>query len=228
MDDLAYFFADSYIWNPDARELRLTLRENCACVVPDVWSFIYNSSGYDKDSAVSGESAMWEFIKTADGSFELTDSSGSILFTPTIRFGDDRMSYRVHFESKLLGLAGSTYFDSAPHSITPHSTISDILLRQKLILDSTTYDTPVPRHFRGYVLQNPAAANELRARASEVASVWRVYINGELINGLPVTLPSTFFNTPVGRFETSKEFILLYERRIPLSAIESVRIEFGD
>ena len=52
MDDLAYFFADTYVWDPIARSLRLTLRENCASVVPDIWSFTYNTPGYDKDTAV--------------------------------------------------------------------------------------------------------------------------------------------------------------------------------
>ena len=228
MDDLAYFFAESYIWDPSARELRLTLRENCASVVPDVWSFTYTTPGYDKDTAVSGESAMWEFTKTADGSFELTESSGSILFTPMITFGDDRMSYRVHFGSKLLGLAGSTYFVSAPHSITPHVTVHSTLFRQNLLLDPTTRRIPVPGHFRGYVLQNTAAANELRAHAADAAAVWRVYINGELINGLPVTEPSYYYNTPAGRMETSQEYTYLFDRRVPLSAVESVRIEFGE
>ena len=227
MDDLAYFFADSYIWDPDARELRLTLRENCACIVPDVWSFTYITPGYDKDTAVNGENAMWEFSKTADGSFELTESSGSTLFTPMISFGDDRMSYRVPFDSKLLGLSGSTYFVSAPHSIKPHSTILSTLFKQNLFLDSTTWSIPAPEHFRGYVLQNPTEANELLARAAEVAAVWRVYINGQLINGLPVTLPSVYYNTPAGRIETSREYTYLYDRRVPLSAVESVRIEFG-
>ena len=93
MDDLAYFFADSYVWDPEARTLRLTLRENCTSVIPDTWSFTYNTPEYDKDTAVSGESAMWEFTKTADGTFQLTDSAGATLFTPQITFGDDRMSY---------------------------------------------------------------------------------------------------------------------------------------
>ena len=76
MDDLAYFFADSYIWDPETKTLRLTLRENCAASVPDTWSFTYETPEYDKDTAVSGENAMWEFTKTADGTFQLTDSAG--------------------------------------------------------------------------------------------------------------------------------------------------------
>ncbi|MGM9652238.1 MAG: hypothetical protein ACI3XP_01220 [Eubacteriales bacterium] len=227
MDDLAYFFADSYIWDPDARELRLTLRENCASVVPDVWTFTYDTPGYDKDVAVSGESAMWEFTKTADGDFALTDSSGAILFTPQITFGDDRMTYQLHFENKLLGLAGSNYFTSAPHSIAPHSTIARTITKQNLWLENLTFSTPDPAYFRGYVLQNPAAADELLARAAEATSVWRVYINGERMTGLPLAHVSVYYNTPAGRYRTSSEYTYLYDHRVFLSNVNTVRIEFG-
>lgn len=228
MDDLAYFFADSYIWDPDARELRLTLRENCASVVPDVWSFTYDTPGYDKDVAVSGESAMWEFTQTADGNFELTDNSGAILFTPQITFGDDRMTYRVHFQKRLLGLAGSNYFTSAPHSITPIRTIAQTIYKQNLWLENLTFSTPNPAYFRGYVLQNPEIADELIARAAEATAVWRVYINGELITGLPLTHVSSYYNALDGRYETSGEYVYLYAHRVTLSEVETVRIEFGE
>jgi len=228
MDDLAYFFADSYIWDPNTRELRLTLRENCAHVVPDVWSFTYDTPGYDKDIAVSGESAMWEFTKTSDGTFKLTDSSGATLFTPQITFGDDRMSYQVHFESKLLGLAGSNYFISAPHSITPHNIIARTLNKNNLFSGTSFWQTPAPDYFRGYVLQNPSQANELLVSAAEATAVWRVYINGELISGLPITLSSTYYNTPPGRMETVQKYTYLYDHRIALSNVETVRIEIGE
>ncbi len=228
MDDLAYFFADSYIWDPDARELRLTLREHCASVVPDTWSFTYDTPGYDKDIAVSGEGAMWEFTKTVDGAFELTDSSGATLFTPQIIFGDDRMSYQVHFEEKLLGLAGSSYFVSAPHSITPHSIIERTLSEQNLFFGISYWSTPAPGYFRGYVLQNTTKADELLTRAAEATALWRVYINGELITGLPVTMPSSYYNALDGRYAIAKEFTYLYDRRVPLSTVNTVRIEIGD
>lgn len=227
MDDLAYYFAESYVWDPDARELRLTLRDNCASAVPDVWSFTYDTPGYDKDVEVSGESAMWEFTKTADGSFELTDSSGATLFTPRITFGDDRMSYWVDFESRLLGLASGEFFVSAPHSITPHRTIARTLSRNDLYWGTSLWSTPAPAYFRGYVLQNPAKADELLASAAEATEVWRVYINGEPISGLPITLPSYYYNTPDGRMETSQEYTYLYDRRVALSEVETIRIELG-
>ena len=129
---------------------------------------------------------MWEFTKTADGSFELTDSSGATLFTPRITFGDDRMSYWVDFESRLLGLASGEFFVSAPHSITPHRTIARTLSRNDLYWGTSLWSTPAPAYFRGYVLQNPAKADELLASAAEATAVWRVYINGEPKSGLMV------------------------------------------
>lgn len=139
------------------------------------------------------------------------------------------MSYQVHFESKLLGLAGSSYFTSAPHSITPHSTIANILSQNNLYLAGTLFgSTPVPGYFRGYVMQNPAVADDLLNRAAQTTALWRVYIKGEPITGLPVTLPSNYYSTPGGRYETTKEFTYLYDRRVPLSAVETVRIELGE
>ncbi len=228
VDDLAYFFADRYAWDPAARELRMTLRENGAAVVPDRWSFSYQTPEYDKDVAVSGEGAMWEFAKNDDGLFELTDSAGETLFTPQIDFGDDRMSYQVHFGSRQLGLAGSTFFTSAPHAIKPHSTIERTLNEQNLFLGSLYGLSPAPGYFRGYVLQNKAKADELLSKAAEATARWRVYINGEWIRGLPVTMPSGYYNALDGRMKTSREFVYLYERRVPLSEVKTVRIEIGD
>lgn len=137
------------------------------------------------------------------------------------------MSYQVHFEEKLLGLAGSSYFISAPHSITPHSIIERTLSKQKLHFGVALQGTVGAGYFRGYILQNTENADALLTRAAEATALWRVYINGELITGLPVTVPSSCYNALDGRYAAAKEFTYLYDHRVPLAEVETVRIELG-
>lgn len=224
MDDLAAFFGEHYVWDADARELRLTLREGAAFALPDSWSYTYETPGYDKDRAVSGEYAMWEFAREGDG-FALTDAAGATDFTPQLTLSGDRVSYRVHFEQKRLGRAGENVFTSAPHGIEAHTRLYRLIGEGQLFTD---WNTLSPAHYRAYLLQNREKAAQLEALAVEAGKVWRVYVNGEPIAGIPATESSSYYSTLVGAFQSYREMTYFFDRRIPADAVETVRIELGE
>lgn len=223
MDDLAYFYADRYVWDGVKGELHLTLRENCAAVIPGDYAFTYETPGYDPDRAVDGEGAMWEFTKQADGTFALTDASGTTDFVMRLLLEDDRMEYHVQhrkFEPDV-----GIYEAVAPHSTSAHKTIAQVITRQKLYL--IWGNALGPQYYRGYAMQNLLTAAELRSMAREATAVWRVYVNGELIPGLPTAQPSSYYSGPGGRDQLYAAYTYLYDRRIPLGEVQTLRIELG-
>ncbi len=223
MDDLAYFYAADYVWDNVKGELHLTLRENCTAAIPGDYAFTYVTPGYDADRAVDGEGAMWEFTKQADGTFALTDASGTTDFVMSLLLEDDRMEYRV--QHKKLEPGVGIYEAVAPHTTAAHRTIADTIAQKQLYL--LWGNALGPQYFRGYAMQNILGADELLTMARRATAVWRVYVNGTLIPGLPTAQPSSYYSGPGGRDQLWRTYTYLYDRRIPLDQVQTIRIELG-
>lgn len=225
MDDLAAVFASDYVWDADARELRMT--SNSADFA---WVYQYTTPDYDANTVVNGVSAVWEFAKNEAGKFVLTHSEGDTNFTPSLRFGHDSLSYTIDTVSTKIGLAGSTYVYKAPHRLTAHTLASaDVFTwhngdwRQPNRCRLSDGRIVVPSDFASYVRSGDIAAVEhLIAQSQTLRDCLRVWYNDEPISLIGVGKSiNTSVYTP-----TYRTYQLIYARSYAFDEVNRVRIAF--
>lgn len=224
MDDLAAAFASEYVWDADARELRMTSSPK-----DFAWTHLYTTPDYDADTAVNGVYAIWQFEKNADGKFTLTHSEGDTNFTASLQFGHASLYYTVNSVGTKIGLAGSTHVYQAPHRLTAHKLASKDFFSsyygtwagsRYALNDGRRVD---PTRFADYVRTGDTTAVEhLCAESATLRDCLRVYYNDEPVSLIGV---STYYRTN-SYTPTYRTYQLVYARSYALDEVDRVRIEF--
>jgi len=224
VDDLAAGFAEEYVWDGDARTLSLTTRQE------ENWNFVYETPEYHADTPVYGEYAVWEFAKDENGEFVLTHGEGSTDFTPRITFGAAEVTYQVPFVTKFLK-GGARFFENAPHKIDAHTRMVEAELflldsrggqKNGAILSPDGGAWIYPERYRSYCEANEEYASYLRGCAAESGAIWRVYYNGEAVDG--VALQESLYPYVMDGAET-QTFTYRFGQLYESAAVTTVRIE---
>lgn len=223
MDDLAAVFASDYVWDADARALRMTSERKTYA-----WSHVYKTPDYDNNTVVNGVYAVWTFEKNEDGEFVLISRDGDTNFTPSLQFGYDRLVYTIDNIETKIGLAGSRYVYNAPHTLTAHTLASaDFFSSNYGFWSDSRYTLSdgrsiVPTEFADYVRAGDSAAAYLCDENATLRDCLRVYYNDEPVSLIGVTDNSP--NNPL--FPTYCTYRLIYARHYALDEVSRVRIEF--
>ena len=227
-DDLARFFAYEYVWLSDKREIRMSVHPDGQPKDSLMWNFEYRSPTYDNETEVTGEYAVWEFTKNEHGTFELTYTEGSTDFTPQISFGLNQVEYIVNNESSMSS-GGNVTNIGKKHTIKAHEAI----LRGSLINSGGTSFPPLGRLHEDYYIpytgdymcyslqRNKKYTEILENERAETNEIWKVYYNGERVNG--ISLSGIALQRNLERGMTRQYFI--FDRSYPLNTVETVRIE---
>ena len=224
VDDLATCFAEEYIWDGEARTLSLTTRRE------ESWNFVYETPSYRADTTVVGEYAVWEFTKNEAGEFVLTHREGSTDFTPCLTFGAAEVSYQVPFVTKFLK-GGARLFENAPHKIEAHTRMVEEGLflpdsrggyKDGAILSPDGGAWIYPERYRSYCEANAEYASFLRERSAGAGAVWRVFYNGEPVNG--VTLAESLYPYVMTDSRT-QTFTYSFDRLYDEAEVTTVRVE---
>lgn len=221
MDDLAAVFAAEYVWDAGARELRMTSDRKTYA-----WTHVYEAPDYDKDTAVDGVYAIWEFAKNEAGGFELVLTEGDVLFTPQISFGGDFVNYTIHLVEKTM----YNRFHSAPHTLLVHTKAGQFL---RDTYDGWWHTLMMPdgtvvcaEKFAEYAAFNPAVADYLREQCAKLRQSMRVWYNDEPIDLIGLKDPAESLNVPEYRHLVWRNYRLIFGKTYALEDVNTVRIEF--
>lgn len=221
MDDLAAVFAEEYVWDAAARELRLSSAPKTYA-----WEHVYEAPDYDKDTAVDGVYAIWKFVKNEAGEFELASREGDVLFTPQLSFGGDFVNYTIHLVDKTM----YNQFHSAPHTLLVH-TKAGLFLRDTY--DGWWHTLTMPdgtvvcaEKFAEYAASNPAVADYLREQCAKLRESMRVWYNDEPIDLIGLIDPAESLNVPGYRHLVWRNYQLIFSKTYALEDVDTVRIEF--
>ena len=207
MDDLARYFAEpgGYVWDGEARELRLY---PCAHVrYPD---------GLDYFAAFPAE-------VPADGTIEFTRENG--VWTALQPAGDVRSvgwlnlaADAVHFDGKAVPYIADAYavtYEQTDGAVQWVRRPENLFAADGHALDPYWYDE--------YLIAAPDYAAAVEAAVPDESGAFRLYVNGERVDGVLIRRDVQMLD---GRVIT-EEYSFVHGLRIAKEDIRTVRIEFG-
>ena len=181
------------------------------------WTYTYITPNYDAWEETEGEYVIWEFTKNADGEFELTYSEGDILCIPYVTIGSDNVIYAT-----TKTIIPPALEIGKLHILKAHDEIVRLFLEDTLegSVGTKVADSIYAENFAKYCEAEPEKADVLRELSGKLRDVFKVYINGEAVDGIGVALPSYCFIK-----DYQYEWQFLFSKAYAKEDVNIVRIE---